>query len=176
MGRKIGFISCFLIVLLFSCSTSKADFAFREGRFKYSGEPIDYYYDIVIEDIIVDFRKTSKEININCIQNKKTKEYYEVDMLLKVESIDDYILCPFKYNPKGAYHDEHYSLEVDLSKVYFEKAELIAILFLDHNSLRTDTDCIKRIDFSFAELHYRDEYLCDSSKFGGITLFFEEQI
>ena len=159
--KKIFYIYLiFIMLLLCSCFENGPDFAFIEGTFEYDGEPVEYYDNIIIEDIIIILNKTDEESDLNCIKDKVTNVFYDIDFMIKINTKEDYIYCSFKYDEKREYRKERYGITLDFSELYYEGVEQKAAISipLDLNAEKTE---LKYIFLTLQDLYYEDKYFND---------------
>ena len=87
--KKILIILLALISFTFLNGCFKQDrYQFPDGTFAYSGEPVSFYDDLLIDGLSITFEEISKEVylssqNYNVLKNHQNKLTYSVIMQLK---------------------------------------------------------------------------------------------
>ena len=114
------------IIFLPSCFKHE-HFEFQEGIYKYDGEPFLFYQDVIIEDIIIEFKESDLDYNdledkTNYIQNRKNKKTYEVIFSLKRQNETNYIEASFLSLPKVGDQIDRYRIDIDLTDLMKEEA------------------------------------------------------
>ena len=125
------------IIFLPSCFRHER-FEFQEGIYKYDGEPFLFYQDVIIEDIIIEFKESDLDYNdledkTNYIQNRKNKKTYEVIFSLKRQNETNYIEASFLSLPKVGDQTDRYYIDIDLTDLMKEEARAKFCLQFSNN-------------------------------------------
>lgn len=153
------FSKLFLVlgVLLFSLvltSCYKEErFIFTEGKYEYSGESFNFYNDIDIKYISLDFRKENIENkDTNFLTNRKNNESYYVDFFIESEK-EEGVYCTFESQEKVGDQIDRYYIKLDVSNlIKCENSFVIMVLEISNSNYYSEDKCDFEADQIFISL------------------------
>ena len=142
------FSKLFLVlgVLLFSLvltSCYKEErFIFTEGKYEYSGESFNFYNDIDIKYISLDFSKENIENkDTNLLTNRKNNESYYVDFFIENEK-EEGVYCTFESQKKVGDQIDRYYIKLDVSNlIKYENSFVLMVLEISNSNYYSEDNC-----------------------------------
>lgn len=119
----IFFIISIIFVMITACSNDER-YLFDEKKYVLREKPVEWTEDLIIDDAYINFTKITKEeytqaeSKTNLMQNRKNKEYYRIDFMLKFANYGE-IHCDCDY--LGRRYDMIDRYDVDISFMLGEK-------------------------------------------------------
>ena len=157
MIKKFSKLFLVLGVLLFSLvltSCYKEErFTFKEGKYEYSGESFNFYNEINIKYISLDFSKDNIENkDTNILINRKNNESYYVDFLFENERGED-VYCTFEYYGKVGDQIDRYHIKLDVSNlIKCENSFIIMVLEIENSNYYSEDKCDFKADQIFLSI------------------------
>lgn len=154
MIKKFSKLFLVLGVLLFSLvltSCYKEErFTFKEGKYEYSGESFNFYNEINIKYISLDFSKDNIENkDTSILINRKNNESYYVDFLFENERGED-VYCTFEYHGKVGDQIDRYHIKLDVSNlIKCENSFIIMVLEINNSNYYSEDKCDSKADQIF---------------------------
>lgn len=163
--NKIISLVVFVITLFLLSSCFKQEsYTFLEGDYVYSKQKFQFYDDVYIEEIIMNFDEIDKteyeELNeINSIQNRKDKKYYKV--LISINFCDIGLKqYSFKYMGKPNDRVDCYCIDIEIDNELFQSVTTVSATleissrnFNQSSTEQTDTGA-NIIDIMFDKIDY----------------------
>lgn len=139
MIKKFSKLFLVLDVLLFSLvltSCYKEErFTFKEGKYEYSGESFNFYNEINIKYISLDFSKDNIENKDSSIlTNRKNNESFYVDFYFENDK-NEGVYCTFEYNGKVGDQTDRYHIKLDVSNlIKCENSFIVMVLEIKNSN------------------------------------------
>lgn len=134
------FIILFLVlgVLLFSLVLTscykKERFTFKEGKYEYSGESFNFYNEINIKYISLDFSKDNiKNNDSSILTNRKNNESFYVDFYFENDK-NEGVYCTFEYYGIVGDQIDRYHIKLDISNLIKCENSFIVMVLEIRNS------------------------------------------
>lgn len=134
------FIILFLVlgVLLFSLVLTscykKERFTFKEGKYEYSGESFNFYNEINIKYISLDFSKDNiKNKDSSILTNRKNNESFYVDFYFENDK-NEGVYCTFEYYGIVGDQIDRYHIKLDISNLIKCENSFIVMVLEIRNS------------------------------------------
>jgi len=157
MIKKFNKLFLVLGVLLFSLvltSCYKEErFTFKEGKYEYSGEIFNFYNDINIKYISLDFSKDNVENNdLNTLINRKNNDLYYVYFFIENEK-EEGIYCTFESQKKVGDQIDRYYIKLDVSNlIKHENSFILMVLEISNSNYYTEDKCDIKADQIFLSI------------------------
>lgn len=146
MIRKFNKLFLVLGVLLFtlvltSCYKEER-FIFTEGKYEYSGESFNFYNDIDIKYISLDFSKENIENeDTNLLTNRKNNESYYVYFFIENEK-EEGVYCNFESQEKVGDQIDRYYIKLDVSNlIKCENSFVLMVLEISNSNYYSEDNC-----------------------------------
>ena len=139
MIKKFSKLFLVLGMLLFSLvltSCYKEErFTFKEGKYEYSGESFNFYNEINIKYISLDFSKDNIENKDDSIlTNRKNNEPFYVDFYFENDKKEG-VYCTFKYYGKVGDQIDRYHIKLDVSNlIKCENSFIVMVLEIKNSN------------------------------------------
>lgn len=111
--------------LLSSCFKQER-FTFREGNFLYSGEKVQFYDEIYLEEIVITFEEINEteydeSSYVNVLQNRKDNKFYKVLLSIQFYGME---LEQFSFKDRGKPDDrvDCYCIDIEIDNDLFESS------------------------------------------------------
>lgn len=138
MIKKFSKLFLVLGVLLFSLVLTscykKERFTFKEGKYEYSGESFNFYNEINIKYISLDFSKDNiKNKDSSILTNRKNNESFYVDFYFENDK-NEGVYCTFEYYGKVGDQIDRYHIKLDISNLIKCENSFIVMVLEIRNS------------------------------------------
>ena len=140
--RKLFLVLGVLLFSLVLTSCYKEErFTFKTGKYEYLGESFNFYNDINIKYISLDFSKENVEKkDTNILINRKNNESYYVDFYLGNEEEDVY--CNFESLEKVGDQIDRYYIKLDVSNlIKCENSFVLMVLEIFNSNYYSENKC-----------------------------------
>lgn len=146
MIKKFSKLILVLGVLLFSLTLTSCykeeRFTFKEGKYEYSGESFNFYNEINIKYISLDFSKDSIENKDSSIlTNRKNNESFYVDFYFENDK-NEGAYCTFEYYGKVGDQIDRYHIKLDVSNlIKCENSFVVMVLEIKNSNYYSEDKC-----------------------------------
>lgn len=143
MIKKFNKLFLVLGVLLFSLAFTSCykeeRFMFKEGKYEYSGESFNFFDDISIKYISLDFnRENVDNEDANILINRKNNESYYVDFFIENEK-EEGVYCTFESQKKIGDQIDRYFIKIDVSNlIKCENSFILIVLEISNSKYYSD--------------------------------------
>ena len=143
----------FLFCLILASCFKQEKFTFTEGKYEYSGESFNFYNDIDIKYISLDFSKENIENkDTNLLTNRKNKESYYVDFFIENEK-EEGVYCTFESQEKVGDQIDRYYIKLDVSNlIKCENSFVLMVLEISNSNYYSEDKCDFAADQIFISL------------------------
>lgn len=135
-------LSMLLFSLVLTSCYKEERFIFKEGKYEYSGESFNFYNDIDIKYISLDFSEENvKNKDTNILINRKNNESYYVDFFIESEK-EEGVYCTFESQEKAGDQIDRYYIKVDVSNlIKCENSFILIVLEISDSNYYSEDKC-----------------------------------
>lgn len=123
-----------LFILVLTSCYKKERFTFKEGKYEYSGESFNFYNEINIKYISLDFSKDNiKNKDSSILTNRKNNESFYVDFYFENDK-NEGVYCTFEYYGIVGDQIDRYHIKLDISNLIKCENSFIVMVLEIRNS------------------------------------------
>lgn len=138
LNKLFLLLSVTLFILVLTSCYKEERFTFQEGKYEYSGEQFDFYNNIKINYLSLNFNNENidnKETNV--LVNRKNNTAYYVDFYFENDKNEGFY-CSFESQEKVGDQIDRYYIKLDVSNfINVENSVILIVLEIENSNYYT---------------------------------------